>query len=263
MNQKIKLFIKKSLVISHFYRASKSFLTEKKYHQEFKKDLEDFKKSEALSNKRFDGNFKAYPILTDKTSFTNIEPHYTYHPAWAARILAQTKPMKHVDISSTLNFCTLVSAFIPFEFYDYRPASLHLSNLKSAHADLTNLHFESNSIPSLSCMHTVEHVGLGRYGDPIDYDGDLKAMSELIRVLAEDGDLLVVFPIGKAMIAYNAHRIYSYEQILSYFKELKLIEFSLIPDDHIGVGIIKDATKEQSDAQNWGCGCFWFKKTKN
>lgn len=262
MNKKIKKLFKKSLIISHFFRATKGFFTEIKYNREFKNDLKDFKKSESLSNKRFDENYRSYPILTDKTSVTNIEPHYTYHPAWAARILAQTKPAKHIDISSTLTFCTLVSAFVPFEFYDYRPANLHLTNLKSEHADLTQLHFNSNSISSLSCMHTLEHVGLGRYGDPIDYDGDLKAMSELKRVLAEGGDLLVVFPIGKPVIEYNAHRIYSYEQILSYFKPLELIEFSLIPDDHVDVGIIKNATKEQSDAQNWGCGCFWFKKTK-
>jgi hypothetical protein len=262
MKIKIKNFLKKSLIISHFFRAIKGLLTEFKHRKEFKKELNAFKNDAAKKTKRFNEKYKFYPILTDKTTITNIEPHYTYHPAWAARVLAETKPLKHIDISSTLTFCTLVSAFVPFEFYDYRPANLHLTNLKSASADLTQLHFPSNSISSLSCMHTLEHVGLGRYGDPIDYDGDLKAMNELKRVLAIGGDLLVVFPIGKPVIEYNAHRIYSYEQILSYFESLELIEFSLIPDDHIDIGIIKNASKEQADAQNWGCGCFWFKKTK-
>ncbi|MBC6112179.1 DUF268 domain-containing protein [Pedobacter sp. CCM 8938] len=243
-------------------KTLKGLLSVFKNYKSYHADLKKFKNSSKKTNIRFSKRYNFYPILTDKTSITNIEPHYTYHPAWAARILAQTKPIKHVDISSTLTFCTLVSAFVPFEFYDYRPANLHLSNLKSEHADLTQLHFDSNSISSLSCMHTLEHVGLGRYGDPIDYDGDLKAMSELKRVLAEGGDLLVVFPIGKPVIEYNAHRIYSYEQVLLHFEPLELIEFSLIPDDHVNVGIIKNATKEQSDAQNWGCGCFWFKKTK-
>ncbi len=109
-------------------------------------------------------------------------------------------------------------------------------------------------------MHTIEHIGLGRYGDPIDPDGDLKAISELIRVLATGGNLLFVVPIGKPKICFNAHRIYSYSQIMSYFSALTLKEFSLIPDNAIETGIIPNATKEISGKQTYGCGLFWFVK---
>ena len=106
-----------------------------------------------------------YPCLKDKITTTPFDHHYTYHPAWAARILAQTKPAYHVDISSILHFSTVVSAFIPIKFYDYRPADLKLKNLESGFADLKKLSFADNTVPSLSCMHTIEHIGLGRYGD--------------------------------------------------------------------------------------------------
>jgi len=109
-------------------------------------------------------------------------------------------------------------------------------------------------------MHTIEHVGLGRYGDKIDPDGDIKAINELKRVLAIDGNLLFVVPIGKPKLVFNAHRIYSYEQIMSYFSDLKLLNFTLIPDNAREIGLIDNATKEQTDAQKYGCGCFWFKK---
>src|SRR5690554_5750635 len=135
-----------------------------------------------------------YPCLHDKTSNTYFDRHYVYHPAWAARIVAKNRPEKHVDISSTLHFCSILSAFVPVDFYDYRPASLILSQLSSLSADLSSLPFEDDSILSLSCMHTVEHVGLGRYGDPLDYDGDIKAINELKRVLARGGHLLFVVP---------------------------------------------------------------------
>jgi Caenorhabditis protein of unknown function, DUF268. len=110
-------------------------------------------------------------------------------------------------------------------------------------------------------MHVIEHIGLGRYGDPLDPDGDLKAISELQRVLAPEGDLLFVVPIGKPMIVFNAHRIYSYEQIAEYFSGFELKEFALIPDNPSEGGLIHDATKEQADSQTYGCGCFWFKKS--
>jgi SAM-dependent methyltransferase len=200
-----------------------------------------------------------YPCIHDKSKFTGFDRHYIYHPAWAARILKETKPDFHIDISSSLHFCSIVSAFIPVKFYDFRPAKLNLSNLTSEHADLVNLPFESNSIQSLSCMHTIEHVGLGRYGDPIDPDGDLKAISELKRVLGPNGNLLFVVPVGKPKIMYNAHRIYSYDEVFEYFKDLVLNKFSLVPDDK-ELGFINNATKEIADVQNYGCGCFWFKK---
>jgi len=198
--------------------------------------------------------------LFDKTAKTPFDPHYTYHPAWAARVVARNNPKKHIDISSTLKFGTIVSAFIPVEFYDYRPAELKLSNLKSKQGDLLKLPFSDNSIESLSCMHTIEHIGLGRYGEPIDYDGDIKAMKELSRSLALGGTLIFVTPVGKPRIQFNAHRIYSYEQILEYFKDLKLTEFSLIPDDYKKYGLIENAEPSMVENQSYGCGCFVFTK---
>jgi hypothetical protein len=163
----------------------------------------------------------AYPCLKDKIVNTPFDQHYTYHPAWAARILAQTKPAYHVDISSILSFSTVVSAFVPVKFYDYRPANLNINNFESGFADLKQLSFADNSIASLSCMHTIEHIGLGRYGDEIDPQGDIKSIDELKRVLQSGGNLLFVTPVGRSRIEFNAHRIYSYEQIIGYFSPLR------------------------------------------
>jgi SAM-dependent methyltransferase len=107
-------------------------------------------------------------------------------------------------------------------------------------------------------MHVVEHIGLERYGDIFDPEGDLKAIRELERVLKPNGNLLFVVPIeGKMRIQYNAHRIYTYNNIMEYFRNLKLVSFSLITDD---AKFIEDAKIGISDLQKYGCGCFWFKK---
>lgn len=202
-----------------------------------------------------------YKCLDDNTTKTIFDTHYEYHQAWAVRCLKKINPKKHVDISSRITFNVIVSAFIPIDFYDYRPAKIrNLSDLTCKRADLTDLHFESDSIPSLSCMHTVEHIGLGRYGDKIDPEGDLKAISELKRVVKPGGDLLFVVPVGIPRIQYNAHRVYSYDMIKNYFSNFELVNYSLIPDNAIDVGIINNAEKTQTDNQKYGCGCFWFKK---
>jgi SAM-dependent methyltransferase len=179
-----------------------------------------------------------YPILNEDEK-QDFDHHYIYHTAWAAQILARTKPRRHVDIGSSLYFAGIVSAFIPMEHYDYRKPDLTLDGLTVGHADLMALPFQDNSVESLSCMHVVEHCGLGRYGDPLDPDGDLKAMEELSRVLAPGGQLLFVAPIGIPAIWFNAHRVYTEGQIIDAFDGLYL---------KIGA----EPTP--------GCGCFCFGK---
>ena len=148
--------ILKKIIMGFLYNPLKRL----NYYLLFIKDFFTFKKLSKKDN-RFSILWKnRRPQLFDKTSFTNFDTHYIYHPAWAARILSQIKPEKHTDISSSLSFCSIVSAFIPIDFYDYRPAKLKLSNLNSKKADLLNLPFSNESINSLSCMHTIEHIGL-------------------------------------------------------------------------------------------------------
>jgi len=227
-------------------------------------DYRTFRRLSARGGSRFRLQWRdRHPCLGDGTSDTGFDAHYIYHPAWAARILARTKPECHVDVSSSLHFCTLVSAFVPVRFFDYRPADIRLANLETGRVDICALPFADGSVPSLSCMHVVEHIGLGRYGDPLDPEGDLRAISELKRVLAHGGDLLLVVPVGKPRIMFNAHRIYSYEQIVGYFHGLELLDFSLVPDDAVKGGLIGNASPEMADGQTYGCGCFWFRKTES
>ena len=201
-----------------------------------------------------------YPQIKDKTIQTDFDRHYVYHTSWAARKVKEINPVKHIDVSSSLYFCGIVSAFIPVDFYDYRPADLKLSNLTSKEGNLHNLPFESNSVSSISCMHTVEHVGLCRYGDPIDPNGDIKAINELKRVTTVGGNLIFVTPVGEPKIEFNAHRIYSYEQIVSYFEGFELREFSLIPEYRKSGGLIQNANPDLVKNEKYSCGCFWFVK---
>lgn len=200
-----------------------------------------------------------YPCLDDDTGTTHFDRHYVYHPAWAARILRRLHPEVHVDIGSSLFFVSVLSAFIPTRLYDYRPAELALDGLECLAADLTRLQFEDRSIPSLSCMHVVEHVGLGRYGDRLDPNGDLAAMAELQRVLAPGGNLLLVVPVGRPGLRFNAHRVYACAQVVGALPELHLEEFALIPERGPG-GLIVGATEERVGEEEYGCGCFWFSR---
>ncbi len=229
-------------------------------YPKFFSDYCKFKKSAAGKDKRFTIKLSDFiPILGEDTVNTDFDRHYIYHPAWATRIVTKIKPEFHVDISSALTFVTMLSATVPVRFYDYRPAKVKLDNLFCGQAELHKLPFADNEIKSLSCMHVVEHVGLGRYGDDIDPLGDLQAMSELKRVLAPGGDLLFVVPIGQPKIMFNAHRVYGYDQIIDGFEGLTLHEFALIPRSDDG-DLLINPDRKIIESQDYGCGCFWFKK---
>ena len=111
-------------------------------------DFFKFKKKD--KKKRFSLLFSDfYPCIKDKTIKTSFDRHYVYHTAWAARKVKEINPEVHTDISSSLYFSGIVSAFVLVDFYDYRPAHLKLSNIKSDSCDLNKLHFNDNSITSL------------------------------------------------------------------------------------------------------------------
>jgi SAM-dependent methyltransferase len=222
----------------------------------------EFKERSDAFPSRFSLNWEdRMPCLSEATSTTSFDAHYVFHTAWAARILAETRPSKHVDISSDIRFVTIASAFVPMEFFDYRPVDFGLPNLSSGFADLQRLPFADGSVGSLSCMHVVEHIGLGRYGDNLDPNGDMKAIAELKRVLAPGGSLLFAVPIGgMAKIVFNAHRIYTYAQVEDCFGDLTLKKSSLILDDKNGGRFIENASEELANLQEYGCGCFWFAK---
>lgn len=76
-----------------------------------------------------------------------------------------------------------------------------------------------NTLPKLDFVFsfsTIEHIGLGRYGDPLDPDGDLKVVEQIRNCMLKPGGLLYLgFGVGKDLLCWNVHRIYS-EKRLKY-----------------------------------------------
>lgn len=221
-----------------------------------------FKMLSKAADNRFDLKWRdRYPCLDDLTASVPFSHHYLYHMAWAARVLLRTRPGRHVDFSSHVHFVGIMSGVIEIDYYEFRRPDIQLDNLHCHSADLTALPFEDQSLQSISCMHVMEHLGLGRYGDPLDPGADLVGMRELRRVLAVGGNLLFVVPVGRPRVEFNAHRVYSWQQVIDGFPGLELHRFALIKEAFGGSALIDPATREMADREDHGCGCFWFRKT--
>jgi hypothetical protein len=185
--------------------------------------------------------------------------HYFFQDIWAAQKVYDKRPFEHVDVASRIDgFIAHIVPFTKVKYVDIRKMDSTIANLSFVEGSLISLPFEDNSIRSLSCLHVIEHIGLGRYGDPIDPEGYIKAAKELSRVLAPGGTLFLGTPVGKEKVCYDAHRIFAVSTILEAFKELTLTEFSLIDDS--GTGIIHSAKFDLADKCEYGCGLFEFKK---
>lgn len=172
----------------------------------------------------------AYPQLHDRLPSSPYDQHYFFQDAWAANRVAELRPARHVDVGSRVDYVGFLTAICEVEFVDIRPLDVDLERLTCVEGSLLDLPYPDRSIRSLSCLHVAEHVGLGRYGDPLDPAGTRKAAAELQRVLAPGGQLLFSGPVGRPRVCFNAHRIHSPRVIAAMFDELTLEEFTGVDD---------------------------------
>ena len=65
---------------------------------------------------------------------------------------------------------------------------------------------------------SIEHSGLGRYGDPLNPNGDLETMSYIHSHLNDNGLVFIGVPVGKDALVWNAHRVYGHIRLALLFK---------------------------------------------
>jgi SAM-dependent methyltransferase len=166
-----------------------------------------------------------YPFINDNSNETPVEPIYFYQDAWAFEKIAHSKIKQHVDVGSHHKFVSLLSKIVPVTMVDIRPLSVSMDTISFRKGTITQLPFEDQSLESVSSLCVVEHVGLGRYGDPLDPEGTTKAIRELCRVLAPAGRLYISLPVGdQNVVAFNAARVMSLKQFYELIQPLKVVE---------------------------------------
>lgn len=194
-----------------------------------------------------------YPCLMDNTFHTPLEPTYFFQDSWAAKHIFSMKPRHHYDIGSSAKTIGILSQFTPITMIDIRPLELQLDNLFFKQGSILDLPFEDNSIETLSSLCVVEHIGLGRYGDPIDPFGSEKAIKEMKRVMKAGGVILFSVPVDKDNTVYfNANRSFTRAYILELFDGFEVMDEKY----HYGTQMY-DAYDE---TKGFGTGLYKLKK---
>lgn len=172
----------------------------------------------------------AFPKVGDRMMSTPYDAHYLHQDTWAVQRVAEYAPARHVDVGSRVEVPCFLTALTPVTFVDIRPLDANVEGLDSIAGSVLGMPFADRSLTSVSCLHVAEHIGLGRYGDPLDPLGSRKAMAELQRVVAPGGHLLFSLPVGRPRVCFNAHRVHDPREVRALFDELELVEFAGVDD---------------------------------
>jgi SAM-dependent methyltransferase len=193
-----------------------------------------------------------YPCIGEDTTETQIEPIYFYQDTWAFEKIIKQQPKQHIDVGSHHKFVAFLSKIVPVTMVDIRPLSLPLNTLDFKEGSILQLPFEDCSVESLSSLCVVEHIGLGRYGDPLDPKGTEKAIAELKRVIKPSGTLYLSLPVHDQNITFfNAHRAFTEEYIELLVQPLEIVEKHYI---------YKNKLTSQKEP-GFGVGLYQIKKT--
>ena len=225
--------------------------------------FKNFQRMAEKTNNRFAlSAADAFPCLNDATDVPAFG-EYFFHLAWAARKIRDITPEKVYDFSSHTHFAGILSAFFPVVYHEFRHVEVRLDKLHTKSADLCALtDIDNNCLSCVTCMHVIEHIGLGRYGDPLDYDADIKALEELKRIVAVGGDILLVIPVGNpARIEFNAHRIYDVAGVLASFSAgFSLEELSVCVHRPEGWQLKLHVAAQEVANEHYAVACLHLKK---
>lgn len=204
-----------------------------------------------------------YPCLADRYDQSGVaKGHYFHQDLLVAQKIYSNNPRRHLDIGSRVDgFVAHVATYRSIDVIDIRPLNLEIENINFIQMDLMkNLDKAlEGAYDSISCLHALEHFGLGRYGDPVNFDGHKIGLCNISKILKKGGILYLSVPLGANRVEFNAHRVFSLAYIISIISEKYTIKnFSYVNDEGY---LIKNLDINNLDIGNnygcnYGCGIF-------
>ncbi len=216
--------------------------------------------------KNYSGTMTFLPCLHDwHEEGGTASGEYFWQDLYVAQRIYGANPKKHVDIGSRVDgFAAHVASFREVEVFDIRPLTANVPGMRFRQADLMNpVDLPEEYCDSLSCLHALEHFGLGRYGDPIDTQGHVTGLRNMAKILKPEGTFYLSSPIGQARVEFNGQRVFNPRELIEIAAEhgLTLKKFASV---QLG-GALIEATAPESGIDaleniHYALGIFTFIK---
>lgn len=212
--------LKSTLIKLHWLLSSQFGLDPQRFLRSLR-GLPVFLRDWAVFRKNYPGKMKLMPCLHDRYEEGGAtKSEYFWQDLLVARAIHAAKPVRHVDIGSRVDgFVAHVASFRDCEVFDVRPISTAVPGVVFRQADLMN----PASLPiiagegycdSLSCLHAIEHFGLGRYGDPVNPLGYQRGIANMAQLLQLGGTFYLSTPIGQERVEFNANWVFDPRSIV-------------------------------------------------
>lgn len=193
--------------------------------------------------------------------------HYFHQDIFVAREILKAQPRRHFDFGSRIDgFISHLAVFREVDVFDIRSLETTEQNIRFHQLDImdTSQVVKLEQVESLSCLHTAEHFGLGRYGDPIDFDGWEKGINNLTSLLVKGGILYFSTPVShEQRIVFNAHRIFQPKFLNEFFSDnFEILKTAMIEDSG-QMNLSADFTSEEFLSNfrgKYSCGIWVLRK---
>jgi len=225
-------------------------------------------KNYLLFKKNFSGKINFLPCLQDHYEESGATKNeYFWQDLFVAQTIFKNNPIKHVDIGSRVDgFVAHIASFRDCEVFDVRPNSTAIPGIRFHKANV----MDKSSLPysiegycdSVSCLHALEHFGLGRYGDPINPKGYLHGLENISQLLKPNGTFYLSTPIGQERVEFNANWVFDPKKLIQFAFSLHLhLEHFYLIKSH-GIEVIKITDEILTELRNrpYELGLFLFKK---
>jgi hypothetical protein len=173
--------------------------------------------------------------------------------------------MRHIDVGSRIDgFVAHLACARPVDVYDIRPLDVVIPNVRFRQWDLTASDSTASEEPAdcVSCLHTLEHVGLGRYGDKLDSDGWRVGLARLASLVRPGGQLWLSVPVGQRRVEFNAHRVFDACEVRDAAIALGLLleEFRVLNEGGTWCSATSEADWDRIAYERYRLGIYLFRR---
>ena len=205
------------------------------------------------------GKFRISPVLNDfDDQAGSADGHYFWQDLIAAQWIHSLNSKTHLDIGSRIDgFIAHLLTFREVTLLDIRPMKHKIPKLTVILANAQNsLSEDVGKFSSVSSLHSIEHFGLGRYGDSLDPSGHEKGLIAISECVDIGGSLIVSFPIGESAVEFNEQRIIDPDWPVQVLENFELNNFVLIPWK--GVPNSQQSPQQVDKSKSGQAGLYWF-----
>jgi hypothetical protein len=190
-----------------------------------------------------DADLRWAPIFGDLTSLAGSSRSlYFLQDLLCSQFVLRQPTGSHLDIGSRVDgFVAQVAASRPLDVLDVRPLPLEaFPHIRFQQGDILDPpSVLRGSYALVSSLHALEHVGLGRYGDPLAADGFERALAQAASLVQPGGLLLISLPVARRArhcVEFNSQRLFSHQQLLPLLHKL-------LPDHQLEWSFVIDAAR--------------------